>query len=105
MAYPVAGTPWAGSLPNPAYSGIFIPTIWSSKILKKFYDTTVLAAISNTDYEGEIKNYCDKVIIRTKPTLTIRDYQAEQALVVERPSSNVIELLIDKGRYQSVSTH
>lgn len=98
MAFPV-GTPYLGSTPNPAYSGTFIPEIWSGKLIEKFYASTVLGAISNTDYEGEIKSHGDKVIIRTKPTLTIRDYQADQALLVERPSSNVVELLIDKGKY------
>jgi hypothetical protein len=33
----------------------FIPEIWSGKLLKKFYDYTVLSKITNTDYEGEIK--------------------------------------------------
>lgn len=98
MAYPV-GTPYLGSVPSPAYSGTFIPEIWSGKLIEKFYASTVLAAISNTDYEGEIKSHGDKVKIRTKPTLTIRDYSAEQALLVERPSSNIVELLIDKGKY------
>lgn len=98
MAFPV-GTPYLGSTPNPAYSGVFIPEIWSGKLIEKFYASTVLAAISNTDYEGAIKSHGDKVIIRTKPTLTIRDYQADQALLVERPSSNIVELLIDKGKY------
>ena len=101
MAYPVSGTPYpTGSAnPNPAYSPNFIPTIWSGKMIEKFYDATVLAAICNSDYEGEISNQGDKVIIRTKPTITINDYEAEQALVVERPSSNIVELLIDKGKY------
>jgi hypothetical protein len=54
MAYPLAGTPYpAGSAsPSPAYSGTFIPEIWSGKLIEKFYATTVLAAIANTDYEG-----------------------------------------------------
>lgn len=40
------------------------------------------------------------MIIRTKPTITIRDYEANQALVApDRPSSNIVELLIDKGKY------
>src|SRR5262245_30254616 len=99
MAYPIAGTPFGGPNPNPAYSGTFIPEIWSSKLIEKFYDACVLAAISNTDYEGEIKNQGDKVKIRTKPTITIRPYQANQTLVLERPSSNIIELLIDQGNY------
>ena len=101
MAYPVTGTPYpSGSAnPSPAYTGIFIPTIWSGKLIEKFYDATVLAAIANSDYEGEITNQGDKVIIRTKPTITINPYSANQALVVERPSSNIIELLIDEGQY------
>src|SRR5262245_58905390 len=99
MAFPVASSPYLGSTPSPAYSGTFIPEIWSGKLIEKFYASTVLAAISNTDYEGEIKSHGDKVKIRTKPTLTIRDYQADQALQVERPSSNIVELLIDKGKY------
>jgi len=101
VAYPLAGTPYpAGSAqPSPAYSGTFIPEIWSGKLIEKFYATTVLAAIANTDYEGEIKNQGDKVHIRTRPTITIRDYTAGQTLLVERPSSNIVDLSIDKGKY------
>jgi hypothetical protein len=99
MAYPVSGAPFGAANPSPAYTGTFIPEIWSSKLVEKFYDATVLAAISNTDYEGEIKNQGDKVKIRTKPTITIRAYEANQTLTLERPSSNIIELTIDKGNY------
>ena len=59
----------------------------------------MLAAISNTDYEGEINNQGDKVHIRTKPTITIRDYQAGGNLTVDRPASNIVDLIIDKGLY------
>lgn len=101
MAYPLHTHPVGGdaTAANPAYSGTFIPEIWSGKLIEKFYATTVLSAISNTDYEGEIKEYGDKVIIRTKPTITIEDYEVDQPLKVQRPSSNVVELLIDKGKY------
>jgi hypothetical protein len=85
--------------PSPAYSGTVIPEIWSGKLLEKFYASTVLAAISNTAYEGEIKNQGDTVHIRTKPTITINDYLADGGIVVERPSSNIIDLLINKGKY------
>ena len=89
-----------GSLtPNPAYSHTVIPEIWSGKLLEKFYSSTVLAAISNTAYEGEIKNLGDTVHIRTKPTITINDYLADGGIVVERPSSNIVDLLINKGKY------
>jgi hypothetical protein len=87
--------------PNYSASGTnkFIPEIWSGKLLVKFYDATVFAAIANTDYEGEIKNYGDKVIIRTTPTITIRPYVIGQNLQTERPESPATDLLIDKGNY------
>lgn len=97
MAYPVA----AGSVVTPAYSGTFIPQIWSSKLVEKFYAATVLAAISNTDYEGEIRGQGDLVKIRTIPSLVINDYQVGQTLINQRPTSSVVELLIDKGKYWS----
>jgi hypothetical protein len=99
MAYPISGSPYSGSNPSPAYAGIFIPAVWSGKFIEKFYDATVLAAISNTDYEGEIRNQGDTVNIRTKPTITINNYQANQALAVQRPSSNLVTLVIDQGKY------
>ena len=99
MPYPVSSSPFGTNAANPAYTGIFIPEIWSGKLIEKFYDATVLAAIANTDYEGEIRNQGDTVHIRTKPTITINDYEADQTLEIERPSSNIVDLLIDKGKY------
>jgi hypothetical protein len=103
MAYPISGSPWAGSNQNPAYSGIFIPTLWSGKLLEKFYSATVLGAIANTDYEGEIKNYGDTVKVRTRPTIVISDYEVNQDLSVQRPSSDLVELQINKGKYFNVA--
>lgn len=101
MPMTVASPPFggAGTNANPAYHGTFIPEIWSGKLLEKFYSATVLAAIANTDYEGEVKNMGDVVHIRTKPSVTIRDYQVDQTLVVERPSAPIVDLQIDKGKY------
>ena len=95
MAYPVvAGHPTT-------YSGTFIPEIWSTKLIEKYYDSTVLSVITNTDYEGEIRNQGDKVNIRTMPTLEINDYKIGQTLINQRPEAPTIELLIDKGFYWS----
>lgn len=91
-AYPVA----AG---RPNYSGNFIPEIWSGKLIQNFYDATVLSAISNTDYEGEIKRMGDTVNIRTTPEVTIRSYVKGQTLTVESPDKPKIQLGIDKGEY------
>lgn len=93
------GTPWSGSTPSPAYTGNFIPEIWSGKLLEKFYAATVLGAIANTDYEGEIRAQGDKVNIRTKPSITIRDYTTDQDLLIERPASSKITLTIDYAKY------
>src|ERR1700722_4706203 len=97
--FPVAGAPYAGVAASPAYSGIFIPTIWAGKFVEKFYDATVLGAIASTDYEGEIKNFGDTVNIRTHPTITARAYTADQALSVQRPSSSLVPLQINQGAY------
>ncbi len=101
--YPISASPWVGSNPSPDYSGIFIPQIWSGKLVEKFYAATVLAAISNTDYEGEIKNFGDTVNIRTRPTITISDYQVDMDLAVQRPSSNLVVLQINNGKYFNVA--
>jgi len=94
MAYPVAPG-------RPNYSGNFIPEVWSGKLIENFYDATVLAAISNTDYEGEIRNMGDTVNIRTQPNITIREYVKGQNLVVENPDAPKLQLVIDKGEYFS----
>lgn len=94
MAYPTAPG-------QPTYSGVFIPEIWSTKMIEKYYDNTVLTVISNTDYEGEISSQGDKVVIRTHPTLEINDYEVGQTLTNQRPVGDKIELLIDKGLYWS----
>jgi hypothetical protein len=98
-AYPISGSPYAGTNQNPAYSGVFIPTIWSGKFVEKFYDATVLGAIASTDYEGEIRNYGDTINIRTHPTITINAYSANQALSVQRPSNSLVTLQINQGAY------
>ena len=77
----------------------FIPEIWSGKLIEKFYAATVLAAISNTDYEGEIKSYGDRVKIRTKPTLVINNYLVSGDLALQRPVGTAVELTIDQGKY------
>jgi hypothetical protein len=91
------GFPVASGRPN--YSGNFIPEIWSGKLIENFYDATVLAAISNTNYEGEIRRMGDTVNIRTTPEITIKTYVKGQTLSVENPDKPKIQLVIDKGEY------
>jgi hypothetical protein len=82
-----------------SYSGTFIPEIWSSKMLMKFYDATVLGGITNTEYEGEFANMGDTIKIRQRPDVTIRNYSPDQEIVVERPNAPIVEMTIDYAKY------
>lgn len=86
-------------------SGTYIPEIWSNKMCVKFYLSTVFAAISNTDYQGEITKYGDKVHIRVVPDITISDYIIGQGLNYERPTTSDVELDIDKGHYYAFAVN
>jgi hypothetical protein len=88
---------------NPAYSGTFIPAVWSSKLNVKFYANTTFGDVSNTNWEGDIKNMGDKVIINNIPTISINAYTVGQSLTYEVPTPNTIELQIDKGFYFGVN--
>jgi len=86
----------------PTYSSgqqAFIPEIFSKLLQAKFYKQSVLPAISNNDYEGEISGQGDKVNIRTVPSVTINDYTG--TVTNQDLTSSTIELLIDKAKYYS----
>ena len=76
----------------------FIPTLWSSKINKRFYATTVFSEIANSDYSGEISGMGDKVIIMNSPTITIGDYKIGDTLSYERPSVSKTEMTVDRAK-------
>jgi hypothetical protein len=82
----------------------YIPVLYSGKLLVKYYDSTVLSVVTNTDYEGEIRKHGDTIHIRTKPDITIRDYRKGQVLSNEQPESVATQLDIDKGKYWSFVT-
>lgn len=101
MAYPTA----AGIRNIQASTMRYVPEIWSGKLLISFYTRTVLAAICNVDWEGEIKDQGDTVYIRSIPAITINDHQKGQALAYEQPVATPVTLLIDKGKSWSFSTN
>lgn len=105
--YAISGTNGTTSGSNfnttPAYSGTFIPTVWSSKLNVKFYANTTFGDVSNTNWEGDIKNMGDKVVINNVPTISINPYTIGQNLVYEVPTPETVELQIDKGFYFGVN--
>lgn len=102
--FPVVGS---GSFDtNPTYSGSFIPQLWSNKLNAKFFANTMLSEVSNTDWEGEIKNQGDSIRIRTAPSITINDYAgAGTTLSSEVPVPIYTDLQINKGKYFSVQVN
>lgn len=100
MGLPLA----AGKLNIGSTTMRYIPALYAGKLLKKYYTNTVLSAITNTDYEGEIKKYGDTVYIRATPDITINDYSKGQTLVNEQPESTSVTMSIDKGKYWSFVT-
>jgi hypothetical protein len=88
-----------------SYSGAFIPTLWSGKLLAKFYQNTMLSEIANTDYEGELKNQGDTIRIRLAPTITISDYTAGQNLNYEVPTPSYQDMQVNKGKYFGVQVN
>jgi len=93
--YPVVG-PFATST---SYSGSFIPTLWSSKLNAKFYTASVFGEISNTNWEGEIKELGDKVTINNIPDITVSNYTVGAGLNYQVPTPSTITMNIDKGKY------
>ena len=77
----------------------FIPEVFSKLLQAKFYSSSVLPNISNTDYEGEISGQGDKVVIRTVPAVTINDYAG--TITTQELTTAKVELLIDKAKYYS----
>jgi hypothetical protein len=82
--------------------GTFVPQVWSGKLAVKFYIATCLTEITNNDWEGEIQEYGDKVVIRSIPTITINNYTKGATLTGQVPEAGTIVLSIDQGKYFAV---
>jgi len=101
--YPVTGSGAFDT--NPSYSGAFIPTLWSGKLLAKFYQNTMLSEVTNTDYEGELKNQGDTVRIRLAPSISISNYTVGQTLSYEVPTPIFQDMQVNKGMYFGVQVN
>lgn len=82
-------------------SAKFIPQLWGGKMVDNLYAATVFGEIANTDYEGEIKDVGDSVIINTTPAITIRDYEIGNpaGITYEKPTSPNVLLDINRAKY------
>jgi len=83
----------------------FLPEIYSKKVLNFFRKASVVEAITNTDYAGEIAGYGDTVKIINEPKITVYQYErgadvntttltdAETTLIVD--TANAFKFIVD----------
>lgn len=102
--------PRATGYPDYSYGGpgspgnAHIPVLFSGKLLEKFYAASTIANIATTDYVGELKNKGDRVVIRTTPNITIRDYKKGESILLEYPESPAIEFTVNRAKYFNFAT-
>ncbi|MCD8147790.1 MAG: P22 coat protein - protein 5 domain protein [Clostridiales bacterium] len=78
---------------------LFIPEIWSARLLEHLDKTHVYAALMNRDYEGDIKAYGDTVRINQIGDVTIKDYDGSNIEDPEELDSEQQSLIIDQANY------
>ena len=76
-----------------------VSVIYSKKLNAKFYKSTVLGAICNTNWEGEIQGEGSKVVIRTRPDVVVADYDRATGVSYQDLAPPKVELPIDKTKY------
>jgi hypothetical protein len=76
----------------------FIPAIWSSKLFVRLRKQLVAASVVNTDYEGEITGYGDRVKINEVGPITVSDYAKYGTLTWAELASAQKELIIDQAK-------
>ena len=76
----------------------FLPSIYSRKVLNFFRKSSVVEAITNTDYAGEISAYGDSVKIIKEPVITVHDYTRNTDTTETRLTDQEINLVVDSAK-------
>lgn len=88
---------FANSVSGQANS-FFLPSIYSKKVLNFFRKASVVEAITNTDYAGEISAYGDSVKIIKEPTITVYDYTRGSDTTSTKLTDQEITLVVDSAK-------
>jgi hypothetical protein len=75
------------------------PIKFSLKLIEVLYNETIYPSITNTKYEGEIKNEGDRVRVRTAGKVTLKNYTKGMVLVSDDLNPTAEDLIIDKQSY------
>jgi len=84
-----------GNLPN----GNFSPVIYSKQVQLAFRKASVVDAITNNDYFGEIANMGDTVKIIKEPEITVSSYLRGTQITAQDLDDEDFSLVIDKANY------
>ena len=84
-----------GNLPN----GNFSPVIYSKQVQLAFRKASVVGAVTNSDYFGEIANMGDSVKIIKEPEITVKAYSRGTTIQPQDLDDEDFSLTIDKANY------
>ena len=79
-------------------NSFFLPSIYSRKVLNFFRKSSVVEAITNTDYAGEISAYGDSVKIIKEPVITVEDYTRNTDTTQTKLTDQEINLVVDSAK-------
>ena len=84
-----------GNLPN----GNFSSVIYSKKVQLAFRKATVVGAVTNSDYFGEIANQGDTVRIIKEPEISGAAYARGTTVTAQDLDDEDFSLVVDKANY------
>ena len=84
-----------GNLPN----GNFSPVIYSKQVQLAFRKASIVEAITNSDYFGEIANMGDSVKIIKEPEITVKSYARGTTITPQDLDDEDFSLTVDKANY------
>ncbi|MDA7495919.1 hypothetical protein N8469_00235 [bacterium] len=73
----------------------FLPAIYSKKVLNFFRKSSVIEAVTNTDYTGEISSFGDSVKIIKEPTITVHQYERGADVAATKLTDEETTLVVD----------
>ena len=75
------------------------PIKYSLKLVELLYNETIYTKVTNTKYEGEIKNEGDRVRVRTLGKLSLSTYTKGMTLVAQELAPSYEDLIVDQQKY------
>ena len=80
-------------------TGGFSPIIYSKKAQLAFRKSSVVEAVTNTDYSGEIASHGDSVKIIREPSITINALERGTTLATQDLTDTDFTMVVDKANY------